>query len=302
MSDTWFTEAGAVGTLNLTWDGGSWYPQSADSDVVCIVDGEIDLSPSESPLEVEVKVSKYTIGTGSDPNHLFISPIESTDQDHQASEADSNVSSSSTDFTETHADESSNTQCSYPKKSLSELTGSGDRVTVEAVVQSISWVRKNDSKAPDLKGRLTDTGCSNYTPFVVQPGVSHPFFEEGVRFVFRGVIDHYYERRDEVQVLVTDETDFTEKEMAWPAKPTQDNSSPKSTSDNRRSSSVTENLHDIASEKIGDEDFTVEQSTEDSIVEEAKKQARDQHRDPAIDPKLNDLDDENSDDPEDDMG
>ena len=42
-------------------------------------------------------------------------------------------------------------------------------------------------------------------------GANHPYLEEGSRIEFTRVKDHYYSKKDEVQVMITEHTDFTDK-------------------------------------------------------------------------------------------
>jgi len=174
------------------------------------------------------------------------------------------------------------------KRSLTELSGSGEYVTVEAVVDDILTVAKDESNMPDIIGVLREVDSRQKRMFVVNNGVSHPYLEENRRFVFRDVKDHYYENEDKVQVIVTSRTLFTKKNLVEPSSQlTATASSSQSTSNtpNSRSSSSTTDLDQIAESMIGEEEFTMDQDDE-SAVGQAKKKAKRQQRDPAIDPKL----------------
>jgi hypothetical protein len=76
MPSPWITERGATGVITIIHDGDSWQLNSpaVDEEVICLVTGDTELSPSDSPVRVEGRVSKYTIGTGTDPNYLIFSP------------------------------------------------------------------------------------------------------------------------------------------------------------------------------------------------------------------------------------
>lgn len=95
---------------------------------------------------------------------------------------------------------------SVPERPLSELDGSGSKVTVEAEVADILYVKKDVPEMPDIKGVLHDPSTRTRVPFVVDPGVSHPYFAEGSIFRFENAVDHYYGREDEVQLRVTSKT------------------------------------------------------------------------------------------------
>lgn len=93
---------------------------------------------------------------------------------------------------------------------LAELDGSGRSVTVEATVSEIVFVRKDSADMPDLKGILHSSESATKRPFVVDSGVSHPYFEPGCTYRFENAVDHWYAAAGETQVLVTDGTDITE--------------------------------------------------------------------------------------------
>jgi len=93
-----------------------------------------------------------------------------------------------------------------PSRALSEFTGTGTTATVEAEISGVTYIKKDQPRMPDLKGVLRDPASGETRPFVVDAGVSHPYFSVGDRFRFEGVRDHYYESNDEVQVRITGET------------------------------------------------------------------------------------------------
>jgi hypothetical protein len=98
----------------------------------------------------------------------------------------------------------------YPERSLSQFQGTGDYVTVEAEVAWIEYVKKGVRDMPDLKGVLREPGTVKTLPFVVNNDVTHPYFEAGERFRFTGVKDHEYQKKSEVQALITEQTEFVE--------------------------------------------------------------------------------------------
>jgi hypothetical protein len=187
----------------------------------------------------------------------------------------------------------SESQSSRPQYDLADFTGSGDSVTVEALIDSVFWVKKQTDDVPDLKGALTDDSVSESVTFVVNDNVSHPYLAEGTRFEFAGVKDHYYSKSDEVQVMITEHTEFNKTgstDQASSTKSVSPRSSGRSSSNQgstrRRKSGSNAELDEIVADKIGDEEFTITQEDRESAIGKAKKRARNQQRDPAIDPKL----------------
>jgi hypothetical protein len=278
----WFTDPIASGEVLLTWREGSWYVDSPDldSEVKCLLQGDAEIDPDDSPERLSGTALKYMRGSGERPDFLHLCPEETTPTTEDDTEASGTERQPSR--TESHA--------STPRWNLADFTGSGDVVTVEAVVDSIRWVKKQTAGVPDIKGRLADDSVPEGVPFVVNDGVNHPYLEEGTRFEFTGVKDHYYSAKSEVQVMVTEHTDVTDKVRMGQSSPTSSTSSADSSSGqsfSRRNRSASERkLKGIVEEHIGDEEFTMAQEDRESVVGRAKRRARKQQRDPAIDPKL----------------
>lgn len=273
MADHWFTRSGKSGSITVQWLEGGWYVTSPETeeDVKCIPKG-VDLAEDAGPHEVEGTVSKYMIGTGDSPSYLHLD----IGDDETTQSAD--MSAGSVASTDTAASKSKQ---SVESTNLAELSGSDKYVTVEAVVDSVFWINKDESNAPDIKGKLVDDSVKEGVIFVVEDGVNHPYLEEGRRFRFTGVKDYYYKKKGEVQVKISRRTTFTDLGTG----------SSSSHKEYSRSSSRS-SLHSIATEKIGDEELTVSQEKQDSAVGKAKKRARKQGRDPAIDPRFQNNDDE----------
>ncbi|MFD1586759.1 hypothetical protein ACFR9U_07180 [Halorientalis brevis] len=294
MSSPWITEQGKVGTVTVSYTDDNWQLKepAVDDNVVCLFLGDNEIPASNSPIQIKGEVSRYTISGGDDPNYLMFTPI-----DYEPASEDS----SSHESKETHHSTSSqsSSEDTLPRRTLSELSGTGEYVSVEAVVNNVSWVMKS-STGPDVKGSLTTEDGSEKVVFIVENGVSHPYLEVGKMFEFRRVRDHYYRKDDQIQVQITKQTDFIEKGTAWPSARDGRSSSDTRLSSSQRSyrnwaSSSSENLHEIAAEMIGDKEFTVQEEEQDSAVGNAKKMARSQNRDPAIDPRFqaSEEDDEN---------
>jgi hypothetical protein len=162
-------------------------------------------------------------------------------------------------------------------------------VTVEAIVDDILTVNKDEPNMPDIIGVLREEHSDQKRLFVVNDDVKHPYLEPNRRFEFRNVKDHYYEAKDEVQVMITEHTNYEEGDIVGQS-PGSSSSYTSSTSSSRAagsrsSTSSSSDLHDIAKSMIGDDELTVTGDDESSI-EKAKKKAKRQNRDPAIDPKF----------------
>jgi hypothetical protein len=98
--------------------------------------------------------------------------------------------------------ESLSSQGSTPSK----FTGSGDEISLDAEILSVDGIWKDTANGPDLKGRLRESNSGVEIPFIVDSGVSHPYFEVGDSFRFTNARDHYYAPRDEIQLRITDQT------------------------------------------------------------------------------------------------
>ncbi|ELZ75935.1 hypothetical protein C454_19814 [Haloferax gibbonsii ATCC 33959] len=283
MSTDWFAESGSTGEVTVEERDGAWFLQSAESesDVKCIFEDDSSLSASSGPQRVSITVSNYMRGRGNEVNYLFASigddPSSSSSKATESSANRDGVAASNTD--------SGDTETRNPTRTLSELTGSGAYVTVEATVDEVSWVNKNDPETPDILGYLTDESAPEGVVFVVPEGVSHPYLGEGARFEFAGAKDHHYRAKDQVQLLITDATQFTQlassDEGVHGSGRGDGRDRGRSPGDREKLGS----LRDIAESAIGDETFVETQSGDDSLVGAAKRRARKQQRDPAIDPR-----------------
>ena len=92
------------------------------------------------------------------------------------------------------------------ERTTSKLTGSGDEISLEAEILSVDHIWKDTANRPDIKGRLRVSNSGVEVPFIVDSGVSHPYFEVGDSFRFTKASDHYYAPQDEVQLRITDQT------------------------------------------------------------------------------------------------
>ncbi len=281
MNGRWITEPGKNGVVRLNNRDGSWYVTnpSTKGETKCILQGDFDLSQSQSPAKVEIRVVKYVSAKANGPDYLFAEPADG-DTKVETIGTDDEAPSAGTDT------DSGPNHCS-----LTDLTGSGEYVTVEAVVDEIFWVKKDEQHVPDIAGAVRDDDGTRKM-FVVGDGVSHPYLEEGRKFVFQDAKDHYYRNGDKIQLMITQHTDFTDKGLTAKAFAQQHTTSEASNRKRTRSkssgsrSSASKNLQQIAKSMLGDKEFTITQQQESSISK-AKKKAKRQQRDPAIDPKLN---------------
>jgi hypothetical protein len=279
MAGSWFTESEAEGALTIDYEGGNWRlaEPGVEESVVCLLEDNVGLSSDDAPHRIEVMIEKYVMGASDEPDYLFVSvdseqTVVSEDEDNSPENSRHALAGSSGH---------------YPRKQLSELSGSGEHVTVVGAVDSVFWVKKDERSVPDLKGRLVDESNGTEAVFVVSDGVAHPYLEQGKYFELQGVKDHHYEERNEVQVMITGQTNFVERGFSRETESTNRSasagqSSPGGAVDSSSSSSA---LDDIAEELIGDEEFAMSENDE-SIVSKAKERARRQNRDPAIDPDL----------------
>ncbi len=278
MAGDWIRNSGSTGSIQIVNREDDWFlvEPSRDGEIKCVLQGEFNLTDDDTTQTLEVQVTKYIQAAGQGPDYLFVAPADGASK----SETDAvDDSTTATRATGSNADE---------KRSLTELSGSGEYVTVEAVVDDILTVAKDESNMPDIIGVLREEDSRQKRMFVVNSGVDHPYLEENRRFEFRDVKDHYYANEDKIQVMITPRTQFTKKDLVEPN--SQSNATPTSTQSasntlTSRSSSSTTDLDQIAESMIGEEEFTVDQDDE-SAVGQAKKKAKRQQRDPAIDPKL----------------
>lgn len=279
MAGSWFTESEAEGALTIDYEEGNWRLAEPDVEesVVCLLENNIRLSSDDAPHRIGVMIEKYVMGAGDEPDYLFVS-----------------VDSEQTVVSEDEDDSSENSRHTlagsgghYPRKRLSELSGSGEHITVVGAVDSVFWVKKDERSVPDLKGRLVNESNGTEAVFVVSDGVAHPYLEQGKYFELQGVKDHHYEKGNEVQVMITGQTNFVERGFSGETGPANQSASARQSSPGEAvdSSSSGSALDNIAEELIGDEEFTMSESDE-SVVSKAKERARRQNRDPAIDPDL----------------
>lgn len=208
MEHDWFTETGATGSLTIERRDDGWFVASPGTagETKCLIDETVDLDESVDSQQVEVGISQFRRGTRSDVNFLSLTAAEMPPQE----------SSDPAGKSGTYAQRSSTRRgenSSAPETwDLTDFCGSGEYVDVEATVDAVFFVKKDESNMPDMKGELTDDSVLNPIVFIVEDGVSHPYLGEGNRFRFENVKDHYYKDQAEVQILINSNTSFVELE------------------------------------------------------------------------------------------
>ena len=190
MADPWF-HTQSTGSLEVTDDDGSWIVTDPppETRTVCLFEAD-DPDIETAPHQLEVTITNRRLTTGKGPNYLTVSRQDTP--------------------TPTESTGTSEPDEEYPEYTLQQFDGSGEWVTIEATIDHIEYIRKNTAKMPDVKGVLRESGSTKRLPFVVEDNTSHPYLEAGTTFRFAGVKDHRYERDNEVQVLITKQTQFTE--------------------------------------------------------------------------------------------
>lgn len=294
MASPWFTETGASGELRLVQEGEDWFvaSHSDEHQTKCIFDTDKIRSEEATEVEIRATVSEYLFGEGDKPDYLFLADIIEENTLAHSSPVDSSPTdknSQAVSDTEAATTDPGNDDL----LTLSEFTGSGNYVSVEATVDTIHWVKKEEPGVPDIRGELIDDSVNEGVVFIIQEDVRHPYLEEGRWFLFDGVKDHYYSKRAEVQVVITEHTEFDDRGGGTGSgKPGPSNSSTQATqppssgtSESAQAETSNKSLDKIAQDQLSGQEFTLEQS-EDSLVGSAKKQAKNQQRAPAIDPRL----------------
>ncbi|SEH11522.1 hypothetical protein SAMN04487967_0389 [Natronorubrum sediminis] len=203
----WFTEKGATGEVLLERRGKDWFVASppGDGDIKCMLEDEELVDSSSTEQRVEATVSNFMRGTGGDESFLFLSS-PNAEHESEANESESNDRSP----TPTPSD-SKTSWTSNETWQLKDFRGSGEYVDVEATIDSVFYAKKDTNGVPDIKGELTDDSVLNPVYFIVEDGTTHPYLKEGKRFLFRNVKDHYYKKQAEVQVVISNSTDFIER-------------------------------------------------------------------------------------------
>lgn len=205
MSEPWFTEAGATGTISVEYREDGWFvtEPSGVGETKCAFDDAVELDRSAGEQTVEVTASSFRPGTGSSIN--FLDPPNGNDAGSGGASTNATTESGGSAGSASESHRSSNEEWD-----LADFRGSGDYVDVEATVDSVFLIQKDEPRTPDVKGELTDDSVLNPVYFVVEHGASHPYLEEGTRFRFENVKDHFYKSEAQVQVLVTQRTRFEE--------------------------------------------------------------------------------------------
>lgn len=270
MSGKWVTNPGERGTIGLRYEEGSWFLSEPDTEgiVKCKIQGDEAPAPSQSPVCIDGEVSKYMYSRGDSPDFLFFvsesADIEPSPDQEPEDEAE-------TTQTPTSHDENK-----YPLRRVNNLTGEGDYITVEAIVDEITVINEDDSNKPKIKGKLRDEESGLVRTFLIWSDTPHPYMKVGAKFRLTGVKDHYYEKTDQEQIVITNQTTF---EVLEPAE--SDNSE-----ESGEAAGSDSSREELAKYVLSNKDFNSRDGSEASSVEKAKRKARNQGRDPAIDHRI----------------
>lgn len=205
--DAWFTEEGATGELEIAQRDGSWFVVSppGDANIKCIIDDENLVDESPSKQRIRVTVSKFR--QGMDGRTSFLSLTAPTDERTKTSHGESGREHTSANQQRSSYEGRSSSNETWE---LKDFRGSGEYVNVEATIDAVFYVKKDVRGIPDIKGKLTDESVLRPVTFIVEDDVNHPYLGEGERFLFKNVKDHLYKKENEVQVVINDNTRFTE--------------------------------------------------------------------------------------------
>lgn len=204
--DDWFTDAGATGELEIKRRDGNWFVATSpgDTDIKCMIQDEELVDEEQAEQHVEATVSKFRQGMNGRDSYLFLTSLGSETESSEDKQRERNFRNQNQ--SETHS-------VSYANETwdLEDFSDSGEYVNVEATIDAVFHVSKDKRGIPDIKGELTDDSVWNPVTFIVNDGTSHPYLEEGQRFLFTNVKDHYYKKQAEAQVVINKNTDFVER-------------------------------------------------------------------------------------------
>lgn len=207
MGDDWFIEAGATGELLIERRTDGWYVGSnpAVGDTRCLLDDDVSIDNAKDIQRVNVSIKNFRRSMGNDPHFLTLSKTDGLNSGNGSLQT-----GQSENTKEIEREKKSRSQREGSENELWELKdfrGSGEYVDVEATIDTVFWINKDEPCTPDLKGQLTDSSLVvDSVYFIVTAGVIHPYFEEGERFLFKNVKDHLYKPKQEVQVLISENT------------------------------------------------------------------------------------------------
>lgn len=163
MSSPWFTNPDASGELVVAWHGDGWYVESSatDSEVKCLLQGDGEPDPEESPVRLAGTVSKYTYGTGDATDFLFLQADEAAPKDTPESTAEdggsppeastASVASTTESPDRTASDRASSASNATPDESLGQIAADqiGDTELTETREGRESSVGRAKRRASD---------------------------------------------------------------------------------------------------------------------------------------------------------
>lgn len=201
----WHSEEGHTVELEIEKRDGTWFVSNPPEagEIRCVINDDGLIDDTSTTQQITATVASFRQGIGGNDSYLFLnSPDETdaaTDQPSKRQQSEQNESQNNSNITPN------------PTWDLNEFDGSGEYVNVEATIDAVFFVKKDVRGIPDIKGELTDGSVLNPVTFIVEEGVSHPYLEEGSKFLLRNVKDHYYKKQAEVQVVISDNTEFIEQ-------------------------------------------------------------------------------------------
>lgn len=170
----------------------------------CIFDDSLEPDNDANRRRIEATVSSFREGLDGGVNFLSLTaPADGASEDANGRTTRTKAEDNETTGGSTKTKSSSNEQWK-----LKDFNGSGEYVDVEATIDAVFYIRDDESGIPDMKGELIDASVVDPVVFIVDDGVSHPYFGEGNQFRFENVKDHYYDKNAEIQVVINEHTDF----------------------------------------------------------------------------------------------
>ena len=157
--------------------------------------------------EATVRVINYVYGTGGNPNQLYAQLIDSPTP---VSDKTSNTGSGrslnqlSDRHSKANTTKSNNQDNQHIKRSLSELSGDGSRISLKVWIVSVS---SHSSSVVLQTGKLADDSVDYTPPFIIFDSKDVQPLESGKLYSLRNVKDNYYEAQDRIQVVIDDSSD-----------------------------------------------------------------------------------------------
>lgn len=139
----WYVEEGKTGELEIEQRDGSWRVSNppGEEEIRCISEDDELIDQAESKQRIEATVSSFRRGLDGNTSYLFLkSPNTGGEPASEPQEQQSEQRSSKPDKQTT----------TNPTWDLNECRGSGKYVNVEATVDSVFYVKKEERGIPDI--------------------------------------------------------------------------------------------------------------------------------------------------------